>query len=147
MCLAGTAVVLREGGEGFESGKCRLQKAAKAVFGVKKKRVEFSFQAGVSPVHEFWKFRKFRRVRVPSRAYTQGTCRHRAGGRRMEAAAGGGGRRRQELASASGGTSGQSDQRRGASGTGTVPTARVHHKEPMGSSCNGYSIFFCEMPR
>jgi hypothetical protein len=32
---------------------------------------------------------------------------------------------------ASGGTLGQSDQRRGASGTGTVPTARVHHKEPV----------------
>jgi hypothetical protein len=41
---------------------------------------------------------------------------------------GGGGGSRQEWASASGGTV-QSDQRRGASETGTVPTARVRHKK------------------
>ena len=43
---------------------------------------------------------------------------------------GGGGGSRQESASASGRTV-QSDQRRGASETGTVPTARVRHKEPF----------------
>jgi hypothetical protein len=45
---------------------------------------------------------------------------------------GGGSRRARESASASGGTV-QSDPRRGASETGTVPTARVRHKEPMRS--------------
>ena len=43
---------------------------------------------------------------------------------------GSGGGSRQVLASASGGTV-LSDQRRGASETGTVPTARVCHKEPI----------------
>ena len=43
---------------------------------------------------------------------------------------GSGGGSRQVLASASGGTV-LSDQRRGASETGTVPTARVCHKEPF----------------
>ena len=72
------------------------------------------------------KFPRARKFKVSSRAYT-----------RVPAATGlatGGWRRRresQESASASGGTV-QSDQRRGASETGTVPTARVHHKEPMG---------------
>jgi hypothetical protein len=59
-----------------------------------------------------------------------------ATGGRQEGGSGGG--RRQGSASASGGMV-QSDQRRGASETGTVPTvmARVHHKEPFRKASYG----------
>ena len=51
-------------------------------------------------------------------------------GRSPQPGDGGGGGGRQEPASASGGMV-QSDRRRGASETRTVPTARVHHKEQV----------------
>ena len=94
-----------------------------------------SFLWGGDPVQEVLKVLKG--SEVSSRAYTRvpvvGVT---TGGwkRRRESVGVGRGERRdgsrQALASAGGGTV-QSDLRRGASETGTVPTARVCHKEPV----------------
>ena len=94
-----------------------------------------SFLWGGDPVQEVLKVLKG--SEVSSRAYTRvpvvGVTTGGRKRRRESAGVGRGERRdgsRQALASAGGGTV-QSDLRRGASETGTVPTARVCHKEPF----------------
>ena len=60
-------------------------------------------------------------------------------GRRPEDGGGGGSRAESESASVRGGTvQSGADQRRGASETGTVPTARVRHKEQVEARCTMY---------
>ena len=94
-----------------------------------------SFLWGGDPVQEVLKVLKG--SEVSSRAYTRvpvvGVTTGGRKRRRESVGVGRGERRdgsRQALASAGGGTV-QSDLRRGASETGTVPTARVCHKEPF----------------
>jgi hypothetical protein len=124
------------------SGECKVAEGGVLSFnafrGEEFVRGEFepaSFLWGGDPVQEVLKVLKG--SEVSSRAYTRvpvvGVT---TGGwkRRRESVGVGRGERRdgsrQALASAGGGTV-QSDLRRGASETGTVPTARVCHKEPF----------------
>ena len=77
---------------------------------------------------QFEKFRKFHGLGSFESGVHSVPVTGAATGARQEGGSGVG--RRQGSASASGGMV-QCDQRRGASETGTVPTARVHHKEPF----------------
>ena len=93
----------------------------------------FMVRGDVSPIFfggeaQFEKFRKFHGFGSFQSGVHSVPVAGAATGARQEGGSGVG--RRQGSASASGGMV-QSDQRRGASETGTVPTARVHHKEPI----------------
>ena len=111
------------------SADCRRARATD--FSLINDRVFFEFAGGAPtrcpkfPKFPDWKLPKFSSWKfLHSRVYARGTCRYRAGGGwRLRW-------HRQVLASGSR-EAVQSDQRRGASETGTVPTARVCHKEPF----------------
>ena len=114
----------REGGvRKVASADCRRARATD--FSLINDRVFFEFAGGAPtrcpkfPKFPDWKLPKFSSWKfLHSRVYARGTCRYRAGGGwRLRW-------HRQVLASGSREVV-QSDQRRGASETGTVPTARV----------------------